>query len=60
MVSNQILKEFGLFQGLGDSELNQIAKLCHERSLDDGALCFVQGNKATEIHLCRNGKVNIV
>jgi len=60
MISIQILKEFGLFKGLGNSELSQIAKLCHERSLDDGASCFVQGNKATEIHLCRSGKVNIV
>ena len=60
MVSSQILKEFVLFNGLDNSELSQIAVICHERSLDDGALCFVQGNKAMEIHLCRSGEVNIV
>lgn len=60
MVSNQVLKEFGLFKGLDDRELSQIAEICHERTLDDDALCFVQGNKATEIHLCLSGKVNIV
>jgi len=60
MVSIQSLKEFGLFKELDDSELAKIAELCHERTLDDGALCFVQGRKAMEMHLCRNGKVDIL
>ena len=60
MVSIQVLKGFELFKGLDDSELTKIAELCRERSLDEGALCFVQGRRATELHLCCSGKVHIV
>jgi len=60
MVSTRVLKEFGLFQGLDDSELTKIAELCNERILDEGKLYFEQGKAATELHLCRNGKVDIV
>jgi len=60
MVSTQVLKDFGLFKSLDDKQLTKIAQLCHERTFDKGALCFVQGKPATELHLCRNGKVDIV
>ena len=60
MVSTKVLKEFGLFKGLDDSELTRIAKLCHKRTLDKDTLYFAQGKKATEVHLCRSGKVDIV
>lgn len=59
MVSTQVLREFGLFEALDDSELNKIVELCHEHSLDEGAPLFTQGNKATRLHLCRSGKVDI-
>ena len=60
MVDKKALKEFGLFAGLDDSKLAKLAELCHERMLKDGALCFSQGNKATELHLCRSGKIEVV
>lgn len=60
MVSTQVLKEFGLFQRLDDSELTKIAELCNARTLDEGTLYFDQGKEAKEIHLCRSGKVDIV
>ena len=60
MVSVQDLKEFGLFKGIDDSELAKIVELCHERTLDEGTLYFVQGHKATELHLCRSGEVDIL
>jgi len=60
MATIQVLEEFGLFKGLDDSELAKIAELCHERTLDEGALYFVQGKKATELHLCHSGKVDII
>jgi CRP/FNR family cyclic AMP-dependent transcriptional regulator len=59
MVSTQDLKEFGLFHGLDGSELAKIAKLCNERTLDEGTLLFDQGKGAKELHLCRSGKVDI-
>jgi len=60
MVSAQVLKKFKLFAGLDDSQLAKVAALCRERILGDGELCFSQGNKSTDLHLCRNGKVDIL
>lgn len=60
MVSAEVLKEFGLFEGLDDSELAKIAGVCTECTLNEGDLCFVQGRKATELHLCRSGKVDVL
>lgn len=60
MVSTQILSQFGLFKGLDGNQLNKVAELCNERTFDAGALCFVQGKPATEIHLCRSGNVDII
>ena len=60
MVAIQVLKEFGLFKDLDDGELTRIGELCHERTFNEGAMCFVQGREATELHLCRSGKVDIL
>jgi CRP-like cAMP-binding protein len=60
MTAIQELKAFNLFHGLNDDELNRIVPLCQERSLKKGAVCFLQGTAASELHLCRNGKVDIV
>ena len=60
MISSQILKEFRLFNGLDDNELAKIAEFCHERNLRAGTICFMQGGDATEVHLCRSGKVDII
>lgn len=60
MADVQVLKGFKLFDGLDDNKITKIAEFCHERTLKDGALCFSQGNKATELHLCLTGKVNIL
>jgi CRP-like cAMP-binding protein len=60
MTTIQELKTYKLFHGLNDNELKRIAPLCQERSLNKGTVCFQQGTPASELHLCRNGKVNIV
>ncbi|MFC1899674.1 Crp/Fnr family transcriptional regulator [Chloroflexota bacterium] len=60
MVIIQFLKENELFKGLGDNELARIAELCHIRTLEAGAMYFAQGHKATELHLCRSGKVAVM
>ena len=60
MIQSQVLKEFRLFDGLNDSELSKIAEICHERNRKTGTFCFVQGEKATDVNLCRSGKVDII
>jgi CRP-like cAMP-binding protein len=60
MVTIKDLKKFGVFKGLDDSELAKIAELCRERTFGQGAICFAQGKRAMELHLCRSGGVDIV
>ena len=59
MLSTRVLKEFALFKGVSDEALREIAELCHERSYRKGDPCFLQGRKATELYLCRSGRVNV-
>ena len=60
MVTIADLKRFGVFKGLEDDEMAAIAELCRERTFGKGAVCFSQGKRAMELHLCRSGKVDIV
>ena len=60
MISSQALKGFGLFDGLDDSELAKIAEICHERNRKTGTFCFVQGDEAIDVNLCRSGQVDIL
>ncbi len=60
MVNAQYLKEFALFKGLADSDLVKIAELCQLHTLHEGDRIFEEGTKATNLHICCSGKVDIV
>ncbi len=59
MVSIQDLKRFDIFKGLEDAELEEIAKLCREHVCEPDSICFTEGGKAEDVHLLREGKVEI-
>lgn len=59
MVSVEMLKDFQLFEGLDEGELVEIAKLCHQRSYEEGSVIFTAGGSATDIYLLKNGEVKI-
>lgn len=59
MVTVQVLKHFDLFKGLGDNELSRITDLCNVHTMQEGGQPFVEGGRATDLHLCRSGKVDI-
>lgn len=59
MVSPEILKRFGLFSGLNQIELTEIAKLCREKTYEDGSVIFTIGGLATDVYLLETGKVHI-
>ena len=59
MVSAEMLKGFQLFEGLEESELVEIARLCCERSYEEGSVIFTSGGSATDIYLLKDGEVNI-
>ena len=60
MINASVLKGFGLFKGLDDGELARVAELCSERTFKKGERVFSEGTRATHLHLCRSGKVDIV
>jgi glutaminase len=60
MVNALVLKGFGLFKGLDEKELAQIAELCSERAMNKGENICSEGTRAKNIHLCRSGQVDIV
>lgn len=60
MVTVEILKEFELFKGLAEDSLAKIAELCHLYTMREDDRIFAEGTRARDIHLCRNGKVDIV
>ncbi len=59
MVSVEMLGGFQLFEGLEESELVEIAGLCHERSHEKGSVIFTSGGSATDIYLLKDGEVHI-
>ena len=59
MVSTEILKGFSLFGGLSETELAGVAKLCRERTYENGSVIFTIGGSATDIYLLKAGKVEI-
>ncbi|MBM4463164.1 MAG: Crp/Fnr family transcriptional regulator [Chloroflexi bacterium] len=60
MVNASVLKSFTLFKGLDSNELARVAELCDERTLKKGDRIFSEGTRATHLHLCRSGKVDVV
>ncbi|MBM3166792.1 MAG: cyclic nucleotide-binding domain-containing protein [Chloroflexi bacterium] len=60
MVPNEALRQYSLFKGVDDKELAKLAPLCHEKTYDAGAALFNQGNKASKLHLCKKGSVDII
>lgn len=60
MVTVQHLKEFELFKGLTDSDLQKIVELCHLHTLHKGDRILEEGTRATNLHICSSGKVDIV
>ncbi len=59
MISTESLKGFGLFGELSEAELNKIAKLCHERTYEDGSVIFTIGGFAKDVYLLKVGKIDI-
>jgi len=60
MITVQRLKEFELFKGLTDGDLKRIAELCQLHTLHEGDRILEEGTRATNLHICCSGKVDIV
>lgn len=60
MITAQRLKEFELFKGLTDSDVGGIAELCQVQTIHEGDRILEEGARATNLHICCSGKVDIV
>lgn len=57
MITTNLLSEFGLFKGLPESLLKDIAALAEEVSVKSGEFIFREGEKADKLHFLINGSV---
>lgn len=54
------VKTIGLFYGLPDPELDEVAKICCETSFSEGQICQTEGEATNRVHLILKGKVGSV
>lgn len=54
-----LLRGFALFQGIAESELNDIAGLAREESYSAGEVVFSEGDRATALYLLVDGMVSL-
>ena len=54
------LKNNSFLRGLDESELDQIAELCLERSYEVGELCQIEGQPSKHVYLITQGRVGVL
>lgn len=57
MISTDVLSQFGLFQGLPESLMTEIAAISSEVSAKQGDFIFREGEKADKLHFLLNGSI---
>ncbi len=60
MINAMVLKGFKIFQGVADADLEKTSTLCTERAIAPGEVLFMEGTRATHLHLCGRGKVDLM
>jgi CRP-like cAMP-binding protein len=56
----QILKQTPILSPLSDEELEGLARLAHQRRLDDGQFLFCEGDQPLWFYIVEQGKVKVV
>jgi CRP/FNR family cyclic AMP-dependent transcriptional regulator len=57
---SQAVKRINFFNGLTDSELEQVGDICEEHSFNAGELCQVEGQTTNKINFIIKGRVGAV
>jgi len=60
MVGLEVLRKSDLFEGLGDEELLEIARLAREEKYDAGSVVFRENDPANYLYIVREGRVAIL
>jgi CRP-like cAMP-binding protein len=55
-----ILRKVELFNGLSDSELQEVASICNERVLKRGEVLTLQGETSDDLYIITEGFVEII
>ena len=59
MISIELLRRYPLFAGQDLDMLKQIAKLAHEKEIEEGALLFFEGEVAKMLYLVLEGGITL-
>jgi len=57
---SKILRKVELFNGLSDSELQEVASICNERALKRGEILTLQGDASDDLYIVTEGFVEII
>ncbi|MFN8411407.1 MAG: cyclic nucleotide-binding domain-containing protein [Anaerolineales bacterium] len=57
MISTETLSQFGLFQGLPDAVLKELAAMSSETQMKQGDFVFREGEKADKLHFLIHGTI---
>ncbi len=60
MIKIEELKGFSLFHGIDDDSLIKVAELCQMYPMNEGDKLFAEGTRATDVHFCHKGMVDLV
>ena len=60
MTLSEMLSQVELFEGLEAGELDQIAAICEERTLESGEIVAKQGDVGDELYVIWDGLVEVV
>lgn len=58
-VTRETLKKIGLFRGLTEEELDEVAKFCAVRNFETGELCQFEGQMADQVHFIHKGRLGV-
>ncbi len=56
----QLLKKVKLFNGLSDSQIERVAKICQEQSFNAGDIILKEQTRSDDMYIIREGLVEII
>ena len=56
----QLLKKVKLFNGLSDSQIERVAKICQEQSFNTGDVILKEQTRSDDMYIIREGLVEII
>ena len=55
-----VLKQADIFYDFSNNQLELVADICHERTLETGEIIFFEGSKSDELYIIADGVIDIL